>query len=582
MPLTAAVTLVFLNLRVHFVGSETSSTTFQFLAKFLELFAQASIGAIVFSYLRYLTIHDEAIPFGALFSGVQATKISYLWSLEFAGVVASGWFRWQRKLAFVTIIPLSIVLATGVGPSFAIALTPTLGAYTIGGFDVWMNATEDQLFPQEISVDTPIWNTSVDCTTNCIATGWQTALSVSLNDFSTDQPVDTMDNPSSTRMLSGYSYYSDTYRHSGYSRYSVASESIAASLANTSQIWYYPLPENAYEDLYLNFSVQSRQPYVYGSCNSHEWSFKGTTAYALDTSTALLQSDLLQRLWDEPGKDLLLLNNTNILYTDDQHSLWAVISDNQGYLYMCFVEAGYADSQVTFGENMAGIYGQYLHAPAELIPLSPAWVNQTLPPWETLTESGVGTGNLHTFLSASIAISLAQWPTQLTEPPASGYDKLVMAVDDSYSVWDPYGRDIVSGHYGTLHAGSESDTDGKYHMYVDVTTEGYGYQIDRPSKAIAIGVLTAYCVYVLVFIIITLSVHRVHSNTWDSIAELTTLAMLSTPSEKLRNTSAGIDTVELFKAPVNIRAVGGDHLEIVFEGDAGSAAAELVEENVEY
>lgn len=58
--------------------------------------------------------------------------------------------------------------------------------------------------------------------------------------------------------------------------------------------------------------------------------------------------------------------------------------------------------------------------------------------------------------------------------------------------------------------------------------------------------------------------------------------MLSRSTTRLRNTSAGIETLELFKEPVNIRAVDQDHLEIVFENDCGDRVIQAVQKDKKY
>ncbi|KAL8834805.1 MAG: hypothetical protein Q9170_003601 [Blastenia crenularia] len=69
----------------------------------------------------------------------------------------------------------------------------------------------------------------------------------------------------------------------------------------------------------------------------------------------------------------------------------------------------------------------------------------------------------------------------------------------------------------------------------------------------------------LVYSIIT----GISSNSWDTIAELTALAINSTPTAALRNTCAAISELQIFKLPVLILVSKdvegeGEHLELVF------------------
>ncbi|KAL9026399.1 MAG: hypothetical protein Q9180_007491, partial [Flavoplaca navasiana] len=61
----------------------------------------------------------------------------------------------------------------------------------------------------------------------------------------------------------------------------------------------------------------------------------------------------------------------------------------------------------------------------------------------------------------------------------------------------------------------------------------------------------------------------ISSNCWDTIAEVTALAMNSSPTAALRNTCAGITELHIFKLPVRILVSKdeegeGEHLELVF------------------
>lgn len=66
----------------------------------------------------------------------------------------------------------------------------------------------------------------------------------------------------------------------------------------------------------------------------------------------------------------------------------------------------------------------------------------------------------------------------------------------------------------------------------------------------------------------------ISSTCWDSIGEVTALAMDSTPTVLLRNTCAGIMELNIYKLPVRVLAIrdsegDGDHLELVFGNTDG-------------
>jgi hypothetical protein len=55
-----------------------------------------------------------------------------------------------------------------------------------------------------------------------------------------------------------------------------------------------------------------------------------------------------------------------------------------------------------------------------------------------------------------------------------------------------------------------------------------------------------------------------YSSSWGSPSELTTLAMNSTPTDRLRNTGGGIETIAVFREKVMIR-LKDDRAQILFE-----------------
>ena len=80
----------------------------------------------------------------------------------------------------------------------------------------------------------------------------------------------------------------------------------------------------------------------------------------------------------------------------------------------------------------------------------------------------------------------------------------------------------------------------------------------------------------------------ISSTCWDSIAEVTALAMNSTPTAALRNTCAGITELYIFQLPVRVLAKRdgegeGEHLELVFGNASGvEKDGELIKANRAY
>ena len=121
-------------------------------------------------------------------------------------------------------------------------------------------------------------------------------------------------------------------------------------------------------------------------------------------------------------------------------------------------------------------------------------------------------------------------------------------------------------------------------LRVDSTINGYAYNIRGASPKVAISFLLAYCIIALSHVLYAgiSGMNPLHSLTltfidclgisstcWDSIGEVTALAVNSTPTVLLKNTCAGIMELNIFKLPVRVLAIrdsegDGEHLELVF------------------
>ena len=107
---------------------------------------QAPIGYIMFMYIRYELSLGQGLPFGALFSGLQISQVSYLWSMEFWGTACSN-LPIRKKIGIIGVISIAIFLAATIGPSSAILLIPRLAYWPAGSTDIWVNATFQDLWP---------------------------------------------------------------------------------------------------------------------------------------------------------------------------------------------------------------------------------------------------------------------------------------------------------------------------------------------------------------------------------------------------------------------------------------------------
>lgn len=130
--------------------------------------------------------------------------------------------------------------------------------------------------------------------------------------------------------------------------------------------------------------------------------------------------------------------------------------------------------------------------------------------------------------------------------------------------------DQVFGHGGDIYNLSGiADIPKLSKFTVRVDVNGYAYSMRGATVYLSCAVLIVYCLLAGVhslFVMIKAS----SSNAWDSVSEVTALAMQSQPTEVLKNTSAGISTTKLFSYLVKVVVTGidKDHLELDF-GDHG-------------
>lgn len=132
IPLSAAIALLVLRWTHYWIGlNPPNSTTLQFVAKLHELSMQVSIVEVIFCIVRTEAIHGF-VPLGALSGALQATQLSYLWSLDFWSMfhfdTNTSRERKVRRVFMVAAIPALLVLTALVGPSSAVLMIPEPGS----------------------------------------------------------------------------------------------------------------------------------------------------------------------------------------------------------------------------------------------------------------------------------------------------------------------------------------------------------------------------------------------------------------------------------------------------------------------
>jgi hypothetical protein len=124
IPVSAAIALLALNTAEYYVGGELSGArgqddqklgALQFAAKFHEALMLASLGAIVFGYIRKELIFGEDIPFGAVSAGLKVDNLRVIYSSELWGAIWAGWEKKRKKWILVSLLVFSVFLGSLLG-----------------------------------------------------------------------------------------------------------------------------------------------------------------------------------------------------------------------------------------------------------------------------------------------------------------------------------------------------------------------------------------------------------------------------------------------------------------------------------
>ncbi|KAK4983231.1 hypothetical protein LTR50_007351 [Elasticomyces elasticus] len=104
-------------------------------------------------------------------------------------------------------------------------------------------------------------------------------------------------------------------------------------------------------------------------------------------------------------------------------------------------------------------------------------------------------------------------------------------------------------------------------LIMRATVNGYAYSYRGATQIAAMGTLTVYCMFAMLHFGWS-SWTGWTSTSWETAPEIAALAMNSKPTNRLRNTGAGIATTAVFKENVRIMAKDG-HVVMVFKDKEG-------------
>ncbi|KAF6226151.1 hypothetical protein HO133_009017 [Letharia lupina] len=645
VPVGVALWEIVLNWNTYFVGYAIyNQAYYQFGAKIHEIAIEASLSAVIFSYVRYELMLGDGIPFGALFSGLQVSQASYLWSMEFWGTVRSKNISLKSKLRLLVVVTASVFLAAVAGPTNASELpmqclnANTSDIYTFACPSHGWEAVQDFIYTTMNTLD-PKYLALIE------VVGLPEWVEVTGHGSLRHLVLDTV-----ISVQEGY----DPDPIVGTTQQSV----IADALTETGNLWTTFIANistrghgSVLQQLDAVHTIKNGyyQPYTIASCATdviHGPHDDSAVAFPVPPADSMLNRteyndsilDVYSFVYPGITKNQILgtpgsLEESRLRWVElpqdpfNGSAIGAVIllprstlNSTQEFL-VCNLGAGWGSSIINTSSFAGGT--TFTTSVVDLSAIeqyeNPPEANQSSPYYErppraeSLAKTIVSQFNLPFFpekpiivtevwanylnpfipalnttvidtlmsthapvgeLSSEEQIGTAKWALAglLANGLASigatstlqGNLKTVVKSDGS-SEWA--GDYWFSGKGDVFTVDPEESKDW-VKLRVDSTVNGYAYNIRGASPKVAISFLLAYCITALSHILYA-GISGISSTCWDSIGEVTALAMNSTPTTLLKNTCAGIMELNIFKLPVRVLAIrddegDGEHLELVF------------------
>ena len=160
IPIAATAIICGLNLSGYYIGGELAGIKneddakfigLQFAAKLHELTINASLTAIIFSFVRHQLAVAGGLPFGALFTGLQFQEISFLWSMELWGAARAHFMRLRIRLAIILLVVVCAFLSVSVGSASATLMRPRLDYWPAGGTDFWVQIPQAEFLSTNVT-----------------------------------------------------------------------------------------------------------------------------------------------------------------------------------------------------------------------------------------------------------------------------------------------------------------------------------------------------------------------------------------------------------------------------------------------
>ncbi|KAL8670024.1 MAG: hypothetical protein Q9168_005411 [Polycauliona sp. 1 TL-2023] len=621
IPFGFALFEIIINWNTYYVGtSPYSIVVYQIIAKAHEVLIQGSIATTIFSAIRNELIFGKGLPFGFLFSGLYVTQISYLWSMELWGAVTAKSLYPIRRVALAAFFIGGILLAATVGPASAVLLIPRQQLWPAGRTHIWINATTDQVWPMRMngsSVPDACSTVGTEGSNACPASEWYAVYNWLLTSRKAFRAADegryhiVEDNypPNSTAKTQSVNFIS------GIQLWGLSSVNLTADTGHGST-----LSDNT--DGWQSITSNYSQANSIVQCDTFDLLTTSASDYvALPFLPALNpESAISGHFKNSDGSRHAYIELPNLIYSDlfegsressqyrvqwielpenlfNGSSIGAAISlpNNSKNMIFCNIAAGWTSSSLALELRDGGVgpadsttnnpdKGVKIYAPIRttgvpnaqadnpalqnwpdrVVNISQSWARYLNP---TVEEFNTSLLNLLLQQPADRVNNVGSYSNVLAALTTNGLARTAWdsTLQGDVKTVGPNGEGGVDGSYWLRNKGDVFKVDPETSqewvtLRVDSTLEGYAYNTLTEPPRIAIAIMMIYCI---------------SSNRWDTIAELTALAINSRPTAALRNTCAGISELHIFKLPVRILVSKddegeGEHLELVF-GERSSA-----------
>jgi hypothetical protein len=635
IPTMASIILVTFNFKGYYIGGELSGPKgedglkllgLQFTAKMLELWTVASLSCIIFALIRNQLL-DGNIPFGAVTTGFEFSKISLFWSKEFIATCAGNFKSPLAKLLLVSTIAVFTILGATLGPAAAVTSQPSLRNWPAGGTTFYLNTTFDDIYPSRldkasisqlpcsVTPNTPCFPPNHYLLAQELLSHWPNQESQAEDyDFPQVMPENILISGRRALRNLAVRFVGPFVYRPPLSVATVPLASIADAVAKTMNYWTMANRGRCaegkqgfcfYNDIF--FSVDAMQPVTFVACHPNE---VGSTLRFPNVDpdeggpllVDLMNNALGSQEWFNDstrngaasGLDWIDLPAANF----GRSSLGAIVSipkantsDAPDRVLACTVDARWANATAigsflkgprivsgfpadwfTTGRLRLTSKGQLLWPQVQI---TPAWAQNLNPTVEGLNMS------VFTLLSNSVGglsdISLVPDSANAVEGilavmVADGMSRTGNLVTIQGSLKEGGENDWtdeilprqVFGNGGSAFNYSLVEGHQFARFQLLVTVNGYGYGLATASLLSCL-VLMVYSTIALVYVMHS-TYFSTTSSAWESISEILALAMNSRSTAALHNTSAGIFSLNTLKESVSI-GVDNGHLELVFHKD---------------